>query len=461
MAGRAIYNGSEPAFRAVLPVNRKEACAGFLDLLRQVCLSLRKYILNPYTFFRRAPRGRSRRRIRRYKAKVLMSQKSDSSIPLDDDDILDLTVVAAPGAGAGASPKPAIGESPDFGADLDALLDSLAPDGTVSAPSRAPQYKAAAPGSPVAAPIEDQTPVSHKVDPNEDMALPETSDIDSLLAELGADIPAEEPEPPAAAPPAARTPASRPDATRPDAASAPLPEFDAILAQAQAAEAKKAAEEAAVPAGPSAAAPPAAQHGTAPQNAAPPAAPDSGAEESLDLNELDALLDDILAAAPEVSAPARSAEKVPSAFSEVEAAPEIIAVPDAALAPAEEPDAALAARILRLEEMAEALKAREDDTALADRVQRLEQGIAALEAGAGNALSEADAESLVAAKIAALLEPGSEAMEKITQAVLAELFAPEGEGKASGTFREKLEKTAAAAAAKVIREEIAAMMREE
>lgn len=378
-----------------------------------------------------ALRGGARRR----KAKVIMPQKTESSIPLDDDDILDLTEVATPGKDSIGPLEPGDGPA-DFGADLDALLDSLAPDGTVSAPA-APSSGTASPENPIAAPIRDQTPVAHTVDPNEEMAMPETSDIDSLLAELGADVSAEPFDPPAAA---------------------PVPGFDGLLAKAKEAEAQKAAEEKAAEESARAVA-----VAAAPKSAALPGsgitAGGSGMDEddaeSFDLNELDALLDDILATAPEMR-PATPAEPVaagtaePSrpAAPEEEAAgadaalaeddlPEVIPVPEAALMPNDAPDPSFEARI-----------------------RRLEDAVEVLETEVNGQLSENMVDALIDAKLAALLAPGSKAVAKIVEDVLARVAAPETENEDAGAFRVKLEKMAAAAAAKVIREEIAAIMSE-
>ncbi len=422
--------------------------------------------------------------------------ENDNSIPLDDEDILDLTVVAEPGKTPEA-PKPDGPPEPgdsgaDFGADLDALLDSLGVDG--SAPAVAPPAAEAV--SP--APIADQTPVDHKVDPNEELAMPEMLDIDSLLAELGAEVPADAPE---AAPGPEAPPAKPPSAEEEPQAQAPMPEFDSILAQAQAAEARKAEEEAmavaveampqaaevaaedvfpAAPAGEQAPMPaeagqtppqsdvpgPAERYGDqdAALDAAREAAPAEDPEENIDLNELDALLDDILATAPEMSvaAPAAAAPlentametaaaaEVPPEAAEAPApvagAPEVLPVPDQAIMPVAEDVAALAARVRRLEEA-------EDIAALLTRVQRLEEAVDALEAGK---MSETMVEGLIAAKldagIAAMFEPGSPVMDRIVTELMGRM--------AGGAFNETLEKMAAAAAAKVIREEIAALMQE-
>lgn len=386
-----------------------------------------------------------------------------NNIPLDDEDILDLTVVAEPGKQPDAAapkpdgpPEPGEGGS-DFGADLDALLDSLSADGTVTPPA-APAP--AAPAEPKAAPIADQTPVAHKVDPNEEMAMPEMADIDSLLAELGADIPAT----PAAAPEPEPAPVE-PVAAEP--AAAPLPEFDSILAQAQAAEAQKAAEEAAVAPAPAEPMPeaPAPEPESVPEPVAavaePVAAadPTAGADEadSLDLNELDALLDDILATAPEMSAPAQPAAApapapVPEAMPEAPPAMEAEAVPEM---PA--PEAIPVPDVIPVPDQA-LIPSSELDPSLAAKIQRLEEAVEVLEEEKNNAITETMIEAMVEAKIAALFAPGSAVMDTIVAATLTALTAQDDGASHAEAFRENLERMAAAAAAKVIREEIAALM---
>ncbi|SBW03396.1 putative Predicted protein [uncultured delta proteobacterium] len=484
-----------------------------------------------------------------------MSENANN-IPLDDEDILDLTVVAEPGKPAVKTDgPPEMGDSDgpvDFGADLDALLDSLGADGTVTAPAAK-----AATAKPVAAPIADQTPVDHTVDPDEEMAMPEMSDIDSLLAELGAEIPAvaeasaPAPEPKAAAPMAefddllAQAQAAEAEKAKAEAAAmaaemmagqaapkapaapapepkaaAPMAEFDDLLAQAQAAEAAKAKEEAAAmmadmmadqaaPAAPKvspvpnmvgmeeefAAARPAQDGpstaidaravltdfedvpdavetaGQAAAQTAPNVVEDSAAEyaadpaeDALDLNELDALLDDILATAPEMGSPAAKASPAPTpapgaalaaqaavmaaqavSSPRMESVADVIPVPDQAIMPVSEDVAALAERVSRLEEA--------DFAALNERLQRLEESVDVLES---EEVSEAMMEGFINAKVGAKLEslfiPDSPVMERICEEIRARL--------AEGYFNESLEKMAAAAAAKVIREEIAALMQE-
>lgn len=377
-----------------------------------------------------------------------------SNIPLDDEDILDLTVVAEPGKEPGAAPQADGPPEPDdtgvnFGTDLDALLDSLGAVSSASAPAQP-----VAPPAPQAAPIADQTPVDHKVNPDEELAMPEMSDIDSLLAELGADIPAVPPPPaPAAVPeednpmPAAvaAAPAPAADPAPKPAASAPMPEFDGILAQARAAEAQKAAEKAqAAPAPAPPAAPVAEKPAAAPKvpAAEPPVAPvvsqaaaapegddhdfmdeaGEGADDDLDLNELDALLDGILATAPETGSPAAAPAAVP----------EVIPVPDQAILPPG-----------HSAEIAE----------LAAKVQRLEEAVEVLEnAEISEAMIEGVVDAKVEAKIVELFEPGSMVMDRILNEMRG-MFS-------EGEFDETLEKMAAAAAAKVIREEIAALIQE-
>ena len=397
---------------------------------------------------------------RRNKARVLMSENA-SNIPLDDEDILDLTVVAEPGKPVAdrpdAFPDPdAPGEPMDFGADLDALLDSLGAGGSAPAAQ--------------AAPIADQTPVDHAVDPDEKMALPEMADIDSLLAELGVDVPNEaQPEPDITeivqvAPNASVAPKAPVAAKAP---SAPLSEFDTLLAQAQKAEAEKAGDAAGDAGGPL-----------------------EEGDTDLDLNELDALLDDILASAPETGTPpARTTPPAPVADVPAVAAPAeqveetpVIPVPEQALVPPP-PDfsadiAALLDRVERIEEardlslLAQRVQAIEatqessgdmpadapgdlsgDVSALTERVQRLEESVGILES---NEMSESMVEGFIKTQLHATIEdiftPGSLVMDRICGEIRRRL--------AEGDLSESLEKMAAAAAAKVIREEIAGLMEE-
>jgi len=389
-----------------------------------------------------------------------------SNIPLDYEDILDLTVVAEPGKPV--TPKtdafPDMGESGepvDFGADLDALLDSLGAGGSAPAAQ--------------AAPIADQTPVDHAVDPDEKMALPEMSDIDSLLAELGVDVPTEvQPEPDIAdivqAVPNPSVVPESPVAAK--MSSAPLPEFDALLAQAQKAEAEKAE-----------------------QVVDDMGVPTEEGGDDLDMNDLDALLDDLLSTAPESGIPpARTPSLAPVVEAPAVAAPLaqiedtlVIHVPEQALAsPAADFSsdfsadfAALLDRVERLEDARElpllmqrmqnieaVQNATRDvpgtvsDTAsdvdvslLTERVQRLEESVGILES---NTRSEPMVEGFINTKLHAAIEdvftPGSLVMDRICGEIRRRL--------AEGDLNESLEKMAAAAAAKVIREEIAGLMEE-
>lgn len=381
---------------------------------------------------------------RRDKAKVLMPE--NANIPLDDEDILDLTVVAEPGSQQTAPldgpPEPGDPDA-DFGVDLDALLDSMGADAATPSPAPATPAVPESPASPVAAPIADQTPVDHKVDPDEEMALPEMSDIDSLLAELGAASPDAPPQAESAAdeemPPVAAEPAP----------SVPMAEFDGILAQARAAEAQKAEEEKAALAAAVAAPKPV---------AAPLGAPDADDGEDLDLNELDALLDDILAAAPEMSVPASEPPATaPTAAPDLEAAAEtqfpdeaassplpadaaVIPVPDQALMPALAVDPAAL-------------------SALESRLQKLEESVDILET---EEIPEAMIDGLIDAKLGAKIEEilaeNSPFIARIVKEIRAQIA--EGTLEFSEQFTVNMEKMAAAAAAKVIREEIAGVLQE-
>lgn len=374
----------------------------------------------------------------------------NANIPLDDEDILDLTVVAEPGSQQTApldGPPKAGSPDADFGADLDALLDSLGADAATHSPQPSPAPATPAvpesPASPVAAPIADQTPVDHTVDPDEEMALPEMSDIDSLLAELGAEPPAS----PVAAeadeiPAVAAAPAQQP------ASSVPMAEFDGILAQARAAEAQKAEEEEALAAATAAPEP----------VAAPQSAPHADDGEDLDLNELDALLDDILATAPEMSAPASqpptaapttapgleavTGDHLPdkAAASPLPADAAAIPVPDQALMPAPSVDpaalSALESRLQKLEESVDILETEEIPESMIDGLIDVKLG----------------------AKLEELLAENSPVITRIINEVRGQIA--EGTLEFSEQFTVNLEKMAAAAAAKVIREEIAGALQE-
>jgi hypothetical protein len=86
-------------------------------------------------------------------------------------------------------------------------------------------------------------------------------------------------------------------------------------------------------------------------------------------------------------------------------------------------------------------------------VRRLEESVDVLESGE---MSEGMIEGFIDVKLNAKLEslfaPGSPIMERICNEIRGRF--------ADGDFNENLEKMAAAAAAKVIREEIAALMQE-
>jgi len=94
-----------------------------------------------------------------------------------------------------------------------------------------------------------------------------------------------------------------------------------------------------------------------------------------------------------------------------------------------------------------------DVSALMERLQRLEESVEILES---SEISESMMEGFIEAKLHAGIEkifsPDSPFMDQICSEVRARL--------AEGYFNESLEKMAAAAAAKVIREEISALMEE-
>lgn len=510
----------------------------------------------------------------------------------DDDDILDLTEIVDSG---NANPAPAssaantVDDLPgldddsigaDFGADLDALLDSLTADAAAgSAPAPKAQPPAPSPAAPIAAPIENPTPVEHTVDPDETLPGAETSDIDSLLAELGVTDSVSVNAAPKAAPEPAPAPA--PEQPAADVGGNILDDLpDDLMAmigeipQTQAAPAQAVAEEipavsfeepvdvlpaeapaampveapvaamdepldtavAEAPAAPSisiASAPaqqiptpepaPVAAPAPAPQPAmgeplteiataaapevesvapaeapAPATAPaaaadpmDSAGEEDLsghdtiDLNELDALLDDMLATAP-ASRPVDP--PVPAA---PPAAPQAVAEPAApapvAAPPAEQPQAAqnisieprlsaleAAFAIMRAETGQSAPETDEAD-ATGERLDTLDARLSALEAAfaamrakeeakeaeAAEAMPEEEPAPDIAATVDDLFLPGSPLMERVVGAVCAALTGTgadaSGMENPGALFRADLEKMTAAAAARVIREEIGAL----
>lgn len=270
-----------------------------------------------------------------------------NTISLDDEDILDLTEIAEAGSGTEAKKGVAPAASPevDFTADLDALLDSLSAGQSPSETlGLAPETRAA--------PIADATPVAHEVDPHETMALPNTADVDSLLEELTA---SPRKDAPTGAPALnwgedEDTPAV-PPRTEAEAAAG----FDAILAQARAAEANKRAEEEAAP-------------------VRTEKTQGGQKDDDINLQELDALLDDILAAAPvsAAPAPAKAAQERGAPAGAMQPATAQTGAGDAAardLPPAAMPaETPLMQQIMRLEETVNALeeanKAKDEAAAL-------------------------------------------------------------------------------------------------
>ncbi len=525
-------------------------------------------------------------------AKVHMPKNVDNT-PMDDD-ILDLTEVVEAGKTLPPDSPDSIGA--DFGADLDALLDSLASDTAAAAPKPAAPVKPVAPAKPVAAPIADQTPAGHVVDPNEELAMPGTADIDSLLAELGVEPtkasaakPAPDPEPDFETEPEdaaqdvlpddlaamiADAPAAKPKAAAPppaDLSDVDLPaaqaDIDSLLAELD----KTAAKEAPAPKAPLddlpddlaamiaaapaaqpvaepapqpaplddlpddlaamiAAAPSATVSETAPAaevsqkpkiaiRPAPakeikafPVTPDPVAEapapvadipktDGIDLNELDALLDGMLAAAPPsggvkaealpaqeaaepegIAAPASSAQAasgqavdpalLDGLTARMDALENELAAVQAVLAAAEAaPPAEVAAAPAepQLDSVLPNLAALESEVAA---LRAVVEAAPAAQAAPDAEEAEAAAAAAVEVKVEELLAPGSPLMERISAGIAAAVLTRLGAGlagegdtetdpallAAAENFRRDLEKTAASAAAKVIREEIVALM---
>ena len=243
-----------------------------------------------------------------------------------DDEIIDLLEVVKPGKAVSKTPN----ADEDFSADLESMLDTM---------SRAEQEKAAEGGI---SPFPDPTPVSHKVDPHEGLDMPGMDDFDDILNALGA------PPPPSSE-------------NSPDGKNAPglpsadvMPDLDALPIAGSAAPPSPATDEEllaelgidnpfAAPAAQSTPMPettPVDLEGLPPDIAAPPEAPPASSKaapskleefqetdapeitnddalppllkdtpdtldasggqrfDDVDLNELDALLDDMLASAP-------------------------------------------------------------------------------------------------------------------------------------------------------------------
>lgn len=407
-----------------------------------------------------------------------------------DDDILELTEVVETGKPQpeGGVPSSAIPSSPvgdptlgaDFGADLDALLDSLGAESPPPAPPQEPTFASA----PAPAPIADPTPADHHVDPNEELQLPELSDIDSLLAELG--VPAA-----AAAPAPATTPEPAPAAPEPKgttvlddlpddlaamiANAAPVAPPRAAVPQPVVEQQKSPAVE--EPAPLEAEGLPEASAHAVPVVLGPPAAGGAPGSDSIDLNELDALLDDMLATAP-APGPALTAPDEPqNALVEPGTGPvpepaALLTQPEPGALPPEATEAlvaALAGRVDTLEDSISTIQTEQaymmDSAAFASRLDSLESALATLQAdqaGLKEPAPQLDIDALLEEKLAALLAPGSPALEAVLQAVTAQLLeefaAAEAESGAGAALRHALDKSASAAAAKVIREEIAALL---
>ena len=89
-----------------------------------------------------------------------------STLPEDDDEILDLLEVVKPGKG--------INSAQQMPSELESELDALLSDNNDSGTAPLAEQ-----------PFPDPTPVDHKVDAEESLQLPDMDDFDSLLASLG------------------------------------------------------------------------------------------------------------------------------------------------------------------------------------------------------------------------------------------------------------------------------------
>jgi len=117
-----------------------------------------------------------------------------------DEDVVDLLEVVKPGK----TLSKASDADEDFSADLESMLDTL---------SKAEQAKAAEEGMQ---PFPDPTPVDHEVDPHESLAMPAMDDFDDILNALGA-----------SPPPAAENALDEQDALDMFPAT-PMPDLDAV-----------------------------------------------------------------------------------------------------------------------------------------------------------------------------------------------------------------------------------------
>ena len=374
---------------------------------------------------------------------------------MSDDDIIDLIEIVKPGKEEGA---PAVAEEHNFGADLDAiLLDDLVSKTT---PAAAPLVNKI-----VAAPIANPTKTEHMVNPDEELELPPLSDLDALLEELGVqDSGADQ----GASSASRQSAAAAPSAPSSFSSSTVLEDFDETIAPAAASKPVSKAPQVAAQrpvsqaaAGPSPLTTAPASKSAPSQPVSTPSAPGGGPRivvssgatpkaarlvvppshpavskavpvpsEGVDMNELDTLLDSVLASAP-VVAPREGS--VPEAV-----APAPIASPTAN-----------GAVITGLQAEVAALKAENAD---------LREQMGKLAATASEAVIAGLRKEMAELKVA---NAGlREQMDKLSAVVAAGVTGAEVEAfKAEFTdLRENMDKLAATAAAKVIREEIAALI---
>lgn len=324
-----------------------------------------------------------------------------------DDDIIELTDIvqkghvpaqtAAPAAVQGST-SAAEAQMPDFGADLDELLQnydkpaSAAPAATAPAAeqSRAAPAPATAASAATAvdqavaapAPIANQESTDHKVDPNEELELPPLSDLDALLEELGVQdkAPAVDANEAALAGDDLDTVPSS-DLTETVAPAAPdSPPASQVPDDSEVSLAAEVAEAQAAPAPVQAAAP-------APAEAAAPAvaADESAGDEGIDLNELDALLDSVLASAPKSApAPEPAGSELPTpepkGASKAQKAPEPAAPIQAQLVPDDTAVADLRAEVASLRAELDDLRTNIDKYAAAAAAKVIREELAVIAA---------------------------------------------------------------------------------
>lgn len=346
---------------------------------------------------------------------------------------------------AGADSK-AQGTMPDFGADLDALLqnyDNVPFPAPVPSGNTAEATASSPDGKVMPAPVANAEVSDHQVDLNEELELPPLSDLDALLEELGV----QDNSPKLSASAVSEKPAASPAPEEAEELAKQADFVEPVIKQ----EAEKAGnlESASVEAPESVLPKP-----KVPADAeleVPEFSATADESDGIDLNELDALLDSVLASAPK-AASAPSAEKASQPASqdipEAKLAEEDLALPDA---PEDE-----AATVSEEELFVEAATAPAEEKIAAEAAASFEPAVAS---APFTAKASDDSEAAVPLEVPseeASGEPvqGSSALITEVRALQDEVAALKAE---LADLRDNIDKYAAAAAAKVIREEIAVL----